>query len=157
MSFNPDDEETQSRERTIQQLREENSDLSRQIAELSARLSRYELHQGAASNAINSSEPTRGPMQNIRGSKNSVGRKSIAFDHRNLRQHQGRMAYLLKKLETKQTWTLDAIADLQAYCVSTNIASAGPEFYNSAVKAYAGEDGHTFIVDLDALIAMIQS
>jgi hypothetical protein len=156
MSFNPDDEGVEDSERIIRQLREENSDLNRQISELSARLSRYELQQdGAATNAR--AEGPRIPAGHTTASRNTVGRRSIAFEHRNARQHQGRMAYLLKKLETKQSWTLDAVADLQAYCVSTTIDGAGNTFYNSAIKAYAGEDGHSFIEDLDALIAMIQT
>jgi hypothetical protein len=151
MSFNPDDKETLESEQLIQQLREENSELSRQVAELTTRLSRYEIQDGAATT---NNARTSSPTTNDRA---GVGRKSIPFNRRNARQHQGRMAYLLKKLETKQSWTLDAIADLQAYCTAADIAGAGRIFYDAAVLAYAGENGHTIVPDLDTFIAMIQS
>lgn len=158
MSFNPDDEETLESEQLIQQLREENSELARQVAELTTRLSRYEVQDGAATNSTTPTNNTRisYPTTNVRGSA-GVGRKSIPFSSRNPRQHQGRMAYLLKKLEAKQSWTLDTIADLQAYCTAADVAGAGHAFYHAAVLAYAGENGHTIVPDLDTLIAMIQS
>ena len=161
MSLNPDDNEIQESGRIISQLREENNALTQQIAELSTRLARYEMGPATNASDTRSALPALSahPIHptNDRGGI-SAGRKSIPFDRRDTRQHQGRMAYLLKKLEAKHSsWNLDAVADLQAYCVATDIAGAGAEFYRNAVIAYAGESGDSIITDLDTLIAMIQS
>ena len=86
-----------------------------------------------------------------------VGRKSIPFSQRNPKQHQGRMAYLLKKLETKQELTQDVIADMHSYFVARNILGAGDEFFRAAVVAYAGPGCDEVITDIDLFLGMIQN
>ena len=77
------------------------------------------------------------------------GRRSIPFSHRNEKQHQGRIAYLLKLLEkrTTQVWNIDLITDLQEYCASNS------DFFNQALQAYGAADD----IDIDTFIAMLQS
>ena len=180
MSFNPDDPSTPDMDTTIRCLREENDELKKQVEELSTRLSRYELNttvtrQGPQGPVASRTQRTQGPQQSPvatnlpnRGtgffaaasttSRSSVGRKSIPFDRRNAKQHQGRMAYLLKKLEGNTTvWTQDSIADLQAYFVSSDIAGAGSEFFQLAVVALSGENGAETITDIDTFLAILQS
>jgi hypothetical protein len=151
MSFNPDDVDAEN-----EKLKQENEKLKKQIDELSAKLAQHEIaarNAGAAGAAIGHDE--------YFGTRNSgnggVGRRSIPFSRRNPKQHQGRMAYLLKKLEEKQNWTQDAIADLQSYFVARNVLGAGDDFFRAAVIAYAGENGREIITDIDLFLAMLQN
>lgn len=157
MSLNPDDQAAEeSKDSTIAHLREENEDLKRQIEELSTRLSLYE--PGATNNdpdsRPSSSPAASGPIGHHSGGGN-VGRKSIPFASRSAKQHQGRMTYLLKKLETRHIWSQDAIADLQAYFVSPHIPGAGTNFFRQAVVAFSGESGLETITDIDTFLAML--
>jgi cell division septum initiation protein DivIVA len=164
MSFNPDDVDAEN-----EKLREENEKLKKKVEELSAKVAEYELvsrfsrsalHSGAqaAAQAGAASGGSFGEEDDFvaRGG-NGVGRKSIPFSRRTLKQHQGRMAYLLKKLENKQTWTQDTIADLHSYFVATNIMGAGKEFFRAAVVAFAGENADEVITDIDMFLAMLQN
>jgi hypothetical protein len=92
----------------------------------------------------------------VRRENNRRGRKSIPFDYRSEKQHQGRIVYLLKLLEqgSGQVWNQDLIADLQAYCISNS------DFFRQALEAYgirqsaaAGSED----IDVDTFIAMLQS
>jgi hypothetical protein len=143
MSFNPDDVAGDEQEKLIQSLRNENEDLKKKIEDLSRRLAVYE-------NSGNAMGAAGGPVLSEGGAEATVGRKSLPFARRNSKQHQGRMTYLLKKLEmgTSQQWTQDAIADLHTYCTSE------PDFFKKAVVAYSGDD---HITDMDVFIAMLQS
>lgn len=157
MSFNPDDIDAEN-----EKLKDENEKLKKQIDDLSAKLAQHEL---AARNAGTAGAAGGGGGRDEdfenRGGRNSgtggVGRRSIPFSRRNPKQHQGRMAYLLKKLEEKQSWTQDAIADLQSYFVARNVLGAGDEFFRASVIAYAGENGHEIITDIDLFLAMLQN
>ncbi len=154
MSFNPDDVDAEN-----EKLKQENEKLKKQIDDLSAKLAQHEIAARNAS-AAGAAGGRDEDFEN-RGSRNSgtggVGRRSIPFSRRNPKQHQGRMAYLLKKLEEKQGWTQDAIADLHSYFVARNVLGAGDEFYRAAVIAYAGENGPEIITDIDLFLAMLQN
>lgn len=153
MSLNPDDQAVDAdKDSTITHLREENEDLRRQIEELSTRLSLYEPEQGPSTRRNHEGGSSSAAASSGGG---NVGRKSIPFPNRSAKQHQGRMAYLLKKLEMQHTWTQDSIADLQAYFVSTDIPGAGNEFFRLAVVAFAGENGLQTITDIDTFLAML--
>lgn len=153
MSFNPDDtdslrEENQKKDDTIKTLRDQNEDLKRQISELTERLSSFQREdeeddRDAAGMAAG-------------GASRGIGRRSIPFSRRTAKQHQGRMAYLLKKLEQKNTWTQDAIADLYTYFVAQNIEGAGDEFFRACIFAFAGENAQETITDIDLFLAMLQ-
>lgn len=153
MSFNPDDTTSEDKDATISSLREENEDLKRQMDELLSRLSLYEDNNGAAIGTASRSRVALGLPSSVRG---NAGRKSIPFATRTPKQHQGRMAYLLKKLEMQDTWSQDAIADLQEYCISQDIIGAGSEFFRTAIVAFAGESAIETITDIDTFLAMIQ-
>jgi hypothetical protein len=144
MSFNPDDNDSVESDRAMAVLREENNNLKKQIEELTQKLAQYEIQEGTRTTATN------GPATN------SVGRRSIPFHQRNVKQHQGRMKYLLTKLETKQQWNQDTIIDLREYCVNSNIQGAGQDFLRSAIVAYGGESSLAVITDIDLFIAMLQ-
>jgi hypothetical protein len=157
MSLNPDDEADNDQEKIIQSLRDENNDLKKQIDDLTRRVALYEMNLSPAATGPVSSDPgnanraaATAPATVAASEGTHVGRKSVPFSRRNSKQHQGRMTYLLKKLEmgTSQTWTQDAIADLHTYCTSDE------EFFKKAVVAYEGADS---IADMDVFIAMLQS
>jgi hypothetical protein len=91
-----------------------------------------------------------------RRENNSRGRKSIPFDYRSEKQHQGRIVYLLKLLEkgSEQVWNQELIADLQAYCISNS------DFFRQALEAYGvgqSEAAGSEDIDIDTFIAMLQS
>jgi hypothetical protein len=150
MSFNPDDVDAEN-----EKLKAENESLKKKVEELSAKMAEYELITRFSRSSLHSgwADDDNGP----RAASGSVGRKSIPFSARTPKQHQGRMAYLLKKLETKQSWTQDTLADLQGYFVATNILGAGEEFFRAAVVAYAGDNADEVITDIDTFFAMIQN
>ena len=176
MACNPDDTSNNDKDTIIRCLREENDELKRQIEQLSARLSLCEIEtqQHASSGPSGPSGPygssaaaSRQARQDTRYPSNAstasaaasggVGRKSIPFFRRNAKQHQGRIAYLLKKLEkSKSSWSQDAIADLQEYFISSDIPGAGHNFFKLAVVAFAGENAIETITDIDTFIAMLQ-
>jgi len=178
MSLNPDDDANVDQEKIIQTLRDENKDLKKQIQELTRRLASHEMSSSGASagdpgrfvfdpeEAIAAGGPGGVPGEvpgflfqapgapadrSFATEGTHVGRKSLPFGRRNSKQHQGRMTYLLKKLEmgTSQAWTQDAIADLHTYCTSD------PEFFRKAVVVYTGNSD--MIQDMDVFIAMLQS
>jgi hypothetical protein len=66
------------------------------------------------------------------------------------------MKYLLTKLEMKQQWNQDTIADLREYCVNSDIQGAGQDFFRTAVVAYGGESSLAVITDIDLFIVMLQ-
>jgi hypothetical protein len=157
MSFNPDDVDAEN-----EKLKQENEKLKKQIDELSAKLAQHEIAaRNAGSAGLAWAAGAAIGHDEYFGTRNSgnggVGRRSIPFSRRNPKQHQGRMAYLLKKLEEKQSWTQDAIADLQSYFVARNVLGAGDEFFRAAVIAYAGENGREIITDIDLFLAMLQN
>jgi hypothetical protein len=176
MSFNPDDVD--------ERLRQENEELKKKVQELTAKVAEYEMilqfsrssilgpdqgdaaAGGASEAATNAREGAREAATNVVGGAATntttttslgVGRKSIPFSRRNPKQHQGRMAYLLKKLETKQELTQDVIADMHSYFVARNIMGAGDEFFRAAVVAYAGPGCDEVITDIDTFLGMIQN
>jgi hypothetical protein len=146
MSFNPDDNDSVESDRAMAVLQEENNNLKKQIEEFTRKLAQYEIQEGARTSTIN------GPATN------SVGRRSIPFHQRNIKQYQGRMKYLLTKLETNQQWNQDTIADLQEYCTNFNIQGAGQDFLRTAIVAYGGESSLAVItdIDIDLFISMLQ-
>ncbi len=160
MSFNPDDAgEAQhlgndDQEAIINNLKEENSNLKSQIDDLTRRLARYEIHQNSSDEGNEADEADEGGEADQNDSQaarrtNNRGRKSIPFHRRNPKQHQGRIAYLLKLLEKRSAhrWNQDLIADLQSYCVSDE------SFLKQALQTYLGDD----TIDLDTFIAILQS
>lgn len=177
MACNPDDISNADKDTIIQDLREENDDLKRKIEELTTRLSLYEIDSGSpghlgpsrpsassgpsgAHRAFSQPASARWGQTAATGGGSNAGRKSIPFSQRTAKQHQGRMAYLLKKLENSNTanifWSQDGISDLREYFVSSDIPGAGNKFFRSAVVAFAGEDGAESITDIDTFIAMLQ-
>jgi len=143
MSFNPDDVESSAAE--IDRLREENTGLRAQVEELTQRL---------AEQGLINREDSQSAQSNVgEGAAASYslpkGRRCIPYHRRSENQHQGRMAYLLKKLEdgSEARWNQDLIADLQTYCVEN------ASFYEQVKQAYGAED----IDNIDTLIAMLQS
>lgn len=170
MSFNPDEPVGEAgeadeahhptEEAVVASLREENSSLKTQIEELTRRLAEYEIMdvdddreadtgRAAAGNRRHSPVAQRGNNRNSGSSYR--GRRSIPFSHRNEKQHQGRVAYLLKLLEkrSEQAWNLDLINDLQEYCASDC------DFFKQALQAYGAVDAAD--IDLDTFITMLQS
>ena len=140
MSFNPDDENEGGGE--LQMLKEENDELRRRVQELSSRLARYEL------------EDEQPPLMEPRQAA-ATGRKTISFANRSAKQHQGRMNYLVKKLEkgTREIWSQEAIADIISYCSESNVPGSGPEFRMRAAAAYGLED----LQNLDDFAAILQA
>lgn len=170
MSFNPDESDPRSDAENlteleiIESLRQENSSLKLQIEELSRRLAGYEIEGGSAGPALagdgrapaasrSSSSMRANNRSTSSGAAGSRGRKSIPFEERSDKQHQGRMAYLLKLLEkqSEQTWNQDLIADLQEYCVSD------AEFFREALLSYCVNVDQHNDFDIDTFIAMLQS
>ena len=156
--------ENSNHQAVINDLREENNSLRSQIEELTRRLAQYEIGSEAGGPSRTSGDYHQESRRNnnrndfgIAGAATAAtaatgasgrGRRSIPFLHRNEKQHQGRIAYLLKLLEkrTVQVWNVDLISDLQEYCVSNS------EFFKQALQAYGSND-----IDLDTFIAMLQS
>ncbi len=123
-------------------LKEENDELRRKIQELSCRLSRYELEE----EHVPLIEPPRAA---------ATGRRTISFVNRSAKQHQGRMNYLVKKLEkgTHEIWSQEAIADIISYCTVSNVPGSGPEFLARAAAAYGVED----LPNMDDFVAILQA
>ena len=159
MSFNPDEHnqcgaENSSQDIVISNLQEENTSLKSQIEELSRRLSQYEISAGQAAAAAGGggyNHPTNIFRRYVSDGSNYRGRKSIPFSSRNEKQHQGRIAYLLKLLQkgSTQLWNQDLIVDLQEYC------SSDADFFKQALQMY-GLGGNDEI-NMDTFIAMLQS
>lgn len=146
---------------SIDALKYENAELKKQVDMLMNRMSSLEL-QYANSPASAPSVPSMAPSSPgaaASGTGATPGRKTIPFDKRSTKQHQNRMDYLLRKIKNadKETWTYDAIADVQTYSVATNIPSAGNEFFKKAVIECAGDNGLDTITDIDVLMAILQS
>ena len=150
---------------SIDALKYENAELKKQVDMLMHRMSSLELRYA---NSPASGLSPRGIVpvgHSPRGIAPSSpvaatpGRKTIPFDKRSTKQHQNRMDYLLRKIKNadKETWTYDAIADVQSYSVATNIPSAGNEFFKKAVVECAGDNGLDTIPDIDVLMAILQS
>lgn len=138
MSFNPDDEGGDE----LQLLKEENQELRRKVNELSTRLSRYELEDEQ-------------PLVLEPSPAAATGRRTISFANRSAKQHQGRMNYLVKKLDkgTREIWSQEAIADIISYSSESSIPGSGPEFRMRAAAAYGLEN----LPNLDDFAAMLQA
>jgi len=145
MSFNPDDEESSVQK--IERLRQENESLKTQVEDLTKKLAEYELGNVQPAQAAQAAHAAQAAQGGFSRQNSNRGRKSIPFERRNEQQHEGRMAYLLKKLGdgSNSAWNQDLIADLHAYC------SRNQDFYRDVQEIIGAPN-----INLDTLIAMLQ-
>lgn len=149
---------------SIDVVKLENIELKKQIEMLMQRVSLLELKMSEVAGSPDTVSPCPSiasppAVRNQPAARSSSGRRSIPYDHRNAKQHQNRMEYLLRKIKqsSNENWPYDTIVDVQLYCAGSDIPGTGQEYFKRAVLECAGEEGLETIKDIDTLLAILQS